>query len=48
MLDYLLGNNKVKEMMTFNLTANARTLAGDAFLPVLKVPKAILVATVKF
>jgi hypothetical protein len=28
-LDYLLGNNKVKEMMKFNPAANARTLAGD-------------------
>ena len=28
-LDYLLANNKVKEMMKFNPAANARTLAGD-------------------
>ena len=28
-LDYLLNNNKVKEMMKFNPAANARTLAGD-------------------
>ena len=48
MLDYLLGNNKVKEMMKFSPAANARTLAGDAFLPVLKVPEGILVVTVKF
>ncbi len=28
-LDYMLVNNKVKEMMKFNPAANARTLAGD-------------------
>ena len=28
-LDYLLDNNKVKEMMKFNPAANARTLAGE-------------------
>lgn len=28
-LDYLLNNNKVKEMMKFNAAANQRTLAGD-------------------
>src|SRR5205823_2759578 len=28
-LDYLLANNKAKELMKFNPAANARTLAGD-------------------
>jgi hypothetical protein len=28
--------------------ANSKMVAGDTFLPVLKVPKAIFIATVKF